>query len=210
MIAKLQYISQQDAYGNPIPSIRVALEAGCKLIQLRIKNQSLDVVIRYAEKAKSMCEAHQAKLIINDFPEAAAAVGAFGVHLGLNDMPVEKAKQILPKEIIIGGTANTFDDISRRAAEGVDYIGLGPYRFTKTKENLSPVLGLPGYKQLLNQMHKAQINLPIYAIGGIAADDVSTLMQTGIYGVAVSGVISFAKNPKAVVNNINKQLILNH
>ncbi len=99
-------------------------------------------------------------------------------------MPVAEARGILGKEFIIGGTANTFDDVKMHYKAGADYIGCGPFRFTTTKKDLSPVLGLEGYRSIILQMKEANIHLPIVAIGGITLEDIPSIMETGITGIA--------------------------
>lgn len=121
--------------------------------------------------------------------------GADGVHLGKNDMPVDEARRLLGNDRIIGGTANTFEDIERLHRQGADYIGCGPFRFTTTKKNLSPVLGLEGYKRIVSNMKAHGIDLPIVAIGGILKSDIADIMQTGVTGIAVSGGILNAESP---------------
>jgi thiamine-phosphate pyrophosphorylase len=206
MIDKLHYISQQPKNGSHLTAIKQALEAGCKWVQLRVKNQPADVVLEYAIEANRLCNQYGAKLIVNDYPEIALKAGAYGVHLGLQDMPVSQARAIVGEKIIIGGTANTFQHIKQRVAEGADYIGLGPYRFTTTKQNLSPIVGLQGYHIIRQQMQDAGIRIPIIAIGGILAEDVSSIMQAGLYGVAISGAITFADNQQQAVKQIYQQL----
>lgn len=189
MIDRLHYISQA-AYGGHLEAIERVLLAGGKWVQLRIKNEPDSVVLRLAIAAAALCKKHGARLIVNDDPLIALKAAADGVHLGLNDMPVAAARAILGPGKLIGGTANTFADIRLRVAEGVDYIGLGPYRFTTTKANLSPVIGLSGYITLMEQVKKAGIGTPLIAIGGITAADIPLLMQAGLYGVAMSGAMS--------------------
>jgi thiamine-phosphate pyrophosphorylase len=111
------------------------------------------------------------------------------------DMPPREARKILGDSFIIGGTANTFEDILHLKAEGVDYIGLGPFRFTSTKKNLSPVLGLSGYLQIMGQCRAHRINLPVFAIGGITPSDIPDIMSAGVSGVALSSTILQAKKP---------------
>lgn len=206
MIDKLHYISQQPKNGSHLTAIKQALEAGCKWVQLRVKNQPADVILEYAIEANRLCNQYGAKLIVNDHPQIALKAGAYGVHLGLQDMPVSQARDIVGEKIIIGGTANTFQHIKQRVAEGADYIGLGPYRFTATKQNLSPILGLQGYHIIMQQMQDADIRIPVIAIGGILAEDVATIMQAGLYGVAISGAITFADNQQQAVRQIYQQL----
>lgn len=213
MIDKLHYISQQSGNGSHISAIKQALEAGCKWVQLRVKNQPDAVILQYAMEANELCSQYGAKLIVNDHPEIALKAGAYGVHLGLQDMPVLRAREIAGKQLVIGGTANTFHDIEQRVAQGADYIGLGPFRFTATKQKLSPVLGLPGYENIMQQVRSAKIHIPVIAIGGILQEDIAPVMRTGVYGIAVSGAITYAGNPKQVVKHMYGQLnaaSLNH
>lgn len=202
MLDRLYFISQQTATKTHLTAIEEALEAGCRLVQLRVKNQPETTVLELAKAAKVLCEPYNAKLIINDFPHIAKTVNAWGIHVGLQDMPVEEVRAIVGSEMIIGGTANTFEHIQQRANEGVNYIGLGPFRFTATKEKLSPILGLEGYQRIMDKVRAAGIQLPIVAIGGILPDDVPGLRNAGVYSVAVSGALTNAVDQEAAVKKI--------
>lgn len=204
MIDRLYFISQQTTTKTHLATIEEALEAGCRLIQLRVKNQPEAGVLALAKEAKALCVRYNAKLIVNDFPLVAKTVGAWGIHVGLQDMAVKEVRAIVGPEMIIGGTANTIEHVLQRAQEGVDYIGLGPYRFTATKEKLSRILGLEGYQRIMHQVRAANMQLPIVAIGGIVADDVPGLRDAGIHGVAVSGAITSAPDQSAAVKRINE------
>jgi thiamine-phosphate pyrophosphorylase len=206
MIDKLHYISQQADDGSQLTAIQQALSAGCKWIQLRVKNQPKEVILDYAIIASKLCKQYGAKLIVDDHPDIALQSGAHGVHLGLQDMPVAEARRMVGDNMIIGGTANTFANILQRAYEGVDYIGCGPFRFTTTKEKLSPILGLSGYQKLIAQMEAAHIRIPVIAIGGILPEDVPVISKAGIYGVALSGAITFADHREQVVKQIYQHL----
>lgn len=205
MLHKLQYISQGSSPETHIQNIKSVLEAGVKLVQLRLKNISEELYTEYAIKAKELCDKYDAALIINDNVNVSKLSNANALHLGLDDMNVMEAKQIVPTKII-GGTANTFKHIKQRCAEKVDYIGLGPYRFTRTKEKLSPILGIEGYQNIIQQMKKENLHTPIYAIGGIELKDIESIINTGIYGIAVSGLLTNAENKKHLVTEINKIL----
>jgi thiamine-phosphate pyrophosphorylase len=205
MLDRLYYISQQTKTKTHTTAIREVLEAGCRLVQLRIKDEPEEKVLQQAQEAKALCDRYQAKLIVNDFPHIAAAIGAWGIHVGLQDMPVAAVRSIVGKQMIVGGTANTFEHVQQRAQEGVDYIGLGPYRFTTTKQKLSPVLGLEGYQRIMDKVRAAGIQLPIVAIGGIMADDVPGLLAAGIHGVAISGAVTNADNKKEIIERFQKQ-----
>jgi thiamine-phosphate pyrophosphorylase len=158
------------------------------------------------EAVKFLCEEYLANFIVNDDVHLAKQFNADGVHLGLTDMGVAEARAILGKTKIIGATANTFEDIVRQVNNGCDYVGLGPFQFTKTKKNLSPILGIEGYQSIINKMEQSKIEIPIYAIGGITLENVDALIQTGIHGIAVSGIITKSDNKQALITQLNEKL----
>ncbi len=203
MIEKLHFITQENEIYTHLRSITAACEAGIKWVQLRIKDKDEDEILELAQLAREICDEYGAKLIINDYPEIAKRVNADGLHLGKEDMPVDKARKIVGDEMIIGATANTLEDIIKHAENGADYIGLGPFRYTNTKKNLSPVLGLEGYENILSECGKLGIDVPIIAIGGIETSDVTALMGTGIHGIAVSGLIVNSGDMGGDVKKIN-------
>ena len=167
-----------------------------------MKDASPDEIRPDAVRIQALCREYGATFIIDDHVELVKELHANGVHLGKKDMPIAEARQILGKDFIIGGTANTFEDVQMHYQAGADYIGCGPFRFTTTKKNLSPILGLEGYKAIVSQMKTAGINLPIVAIGGITYDDIPSIMQTGVTGIALSGTILRAENPVVETHRI--------
>ena len=187
MHTRLQYISQGKTVQEQTENIQSALDAGCRWIQLRFKNAAIYELSDLAVKVKKMCSAYGATFIMNDRVDIAKKTDADGVHLGLLDTSIAEARSTLGENKIIGGTANTISDVQMRISEGCDYIGLGPFRFTVTKEKLSPVLGLDGIALIMKEVLSGVIQIPIYAIGGITPDDVATIMETGVFGIAVSG-----------------------
>ena len=191
----LQYISHFTPQIGYAEGIRMALEGGCRWIQLRMKDAPAEEIIACAEKVIPLCHRHGAKFLLDDHVELVRQLGADGVHLGKNDMPVDEARKILGPDIIIGGTAHTIEDIIRLHKQGADYIGCGPFRFTTTKKNLSPILGLDGYKSIVLKMKELGIDLPIVAIGGITVEDIPAVMGTGVSGIALSGAILGAPDP---------------
>jgi thiamine-phosphate pyrophosphorylase len=206
MINKLHYISQQTGQRSHLDNIRAACDAGCQWIQLRIKNETHENVLPVATAAKAICDRYNASLIINDYPHIAVAVDAAGVHVGLLDMTVAEARAIVGKDKIVGGTANTLSDVLTHVKNGASYVGLGPFRFTTTKQNLSPVLGIEGYEAIMAALREQQIATPVIAIGGILETDIPAIMQTGIHGIAVSGLISHAAGPQPLVQHIYELL----
>lgn len=192
---ELQFITHFTEKYSYYDSARMALEGGCRWIQLRMKDASPEEVEQEALRVQALCRTYHATFIIDDHVELVKKIHADGVHLGKHDMPVAEARRLLGNGFIIGGTANTFDDVKMHYEAGADYIGCGPFRFTTTKKNLSPILGLEGYQRIVSQMKEAGINLPIVAIGGITREDIPAILQTGVTGVALSGTILRADNP---------------
>jgi thiamine-phosphate pyrophosphorylase len=206
MYNRLQYISQGESVEEQLYNIHQALDNGCDWIQMRFKHQKQKKALVLAEAVKFLCEEYLANFIINDDVHLAEKINADGVHLGLSDMEVSEARVILGKTKIIGATANTFEDIVRQTNNGCDYIGLGPFQHTKTKTNLSPILGLEGYRSITSKIKELQIDIPIYAIGGITLVDVNPLIKTGIHGIAISGIITKSDNKQELITQLNEKL----
>lgn len=183
----LQFITHPSGKMTVMEEIRNVVEGGCKWVQLRMKDAARDEIIATAKEAKEICKGHGCILVIDDHADIAKELELDGVHLGKNDMPPTEAREFLGEEYIIGVTANTFDDIQTVRHLDIDYIGLGPFRFTETKAKLSPVLGISGYREIISRKKESDINLPVVAIGGIRYDDIEELMDTDIDGIAVSG-----------------------
>lgn len=155
------------------------------LVQLRMKGSPREAILETARDLQAICRSFRVPLIINDHVDIAEEISADGVHLGKEDMSPTLARQILGPSVLIGRTCNSLEDLDEARSQPVDYIGLGPFRFTKTKEKLAPELGLEGYQRL--KLH--DYPLPIYAIGGIRLEDAPALYATGIYGLAMSGAL---------------------
>ncbi|MEI7485897.1 MAG: thiamine phosphate synthase [Chryseobacterium sp.] len=195
---KLQYISQGFTIEDQELNIRKALDNGVKWIQVRWKNAPEHEFIKLCEISKKLCSDNQTVCIINDHVQIAKEIDADGVHLGLKDVSIEIARHILGENKIIGGTANTISNVLQRMNEPCNYIGLGPLRFTSTKEQLSPILGFEGYEEIIEYLKQKSLEIPkIFAIGGLVLSDIELLQQIGIYGVAVSGQIT---NQPSIIN----------
>ena len=203
---KLQFITHFTDKYTYFDSARLALEGGCRWIQLRMKDASDEEVEREAIRVQALCKEYGATFLLDDRVELVKKLKADGVHLGKNDMPIAEARRILGKDFIIGGTANTFEDVRAHYEAGADYIGCGPFRFTTTKKNLSPILGLEGYADIVHKMKENGIHLPIVAIGGITLQDIPDIMRTGVTGIALSGTILRAENPVEETRKINALL----
>lgn len=202
----IQFITHSNNRYGYVDGARLALEGGCRWVQLRMKEATEAEFMAAAAEIGRLCKEHGATFVLDDHVEWVEKIGADGVHLGKNDMPIDEARKILGNDKIIGGTANTFEDVERLYRQGADYIGCGPFRFTTTKKNLSPVLGLEGYQHIVDQMKSHGINLPIVAIGGILESDIKSILATGVSGIAVSGGILNAENPAEEMQRFLKHL----
>ena len=198
----IQFITHQNDCIGYAEGAKMALEGGCKWIQLRMKDATDDEVRSVAAEIQPLCKQNEAIFLLDDRVELVRELHADGVHLGKNDMPVDEARRVLGEEFIIGGTANTFEDIERLASQGADYIGCGPFRFTTTKKNLAPVLRIEGYRDIIENMRRAGIDIPVVAIGGITASDIDDILATGVKGIAVSGSVLTAENPVAMMRTL--------
>ena len=200
---RVQFITHYNERYSYVDSARIALEGGCRWIQLRMKEASEQLMEETALIIQQMCKDCGATFIIDDNVTLAKKINADGVHLGKNDMPVAEARKMLGDKFIIGGTVNTFDDILQHLQVGApDYFGCGPFRFTSTKKNLAPVLGCEGYKCIISKMRENNIAIPLIAIGGIDQDDIAQLIGCGVNGIALSSSILNAQNPIDEMNEI--------
>ncbi len=203
MISKLPslyFISQKTSLHSHLELIDIVTRNGVGLVQLRLKNIAIDEVYKTAEKAQFICNRNNAILIINDYLQVAYDLDLDGVHLGKSDASSNKARALLGKNKIIGRTANTLEDVLTLEKEDINYIGLGPFAFTETKKNLSPLLGVEGYRKIVRNR---KTSIPIYAIGGIIINDIQSLSNI-VDGIAVSGLIANANDIPKTIQAIQK------
>lgn len=200
----LQFISHYTECYSYLDSIRMALDGGCQWVQLRMKEASTEEFLKIGPEVRKLCDQYKATFIVDDHVELIKELGADGVHLGKMDMPVAEARKILGNDFIIGGTANTFEDVLMHYQGSANYVGCGPFRFTTTKKGLSPILGLEGYRNIIRQMQEADIHIPVVAIGGITIADIPAILSTGVTDIALSGTILTAKDPVSQTKEIIK------
>ena len=200
---QLQFITHHSEEYSYIDSARMALEGGCRWVQLRMKDADASLLEETALTIQQMCREHGATFIINDNVALAKKIGADGVHLGKHDMPIAEARAILGEKFIIGGTVNSFEEIINHMQGATpDYFGCGPFRYTSTKRNLAPILGFEGYRRITQQMRDSDIHIPIVAIGGVAKSDIQQLLECGATGIALSSSILNAANPPLEMQKI--------
>lgn len=203
----LQFITNESDKYSIAEEVQMAIEGGCRWVQLRMKDATDEEVRETALELIPMCQETDTFLVINDRVNVVNDLKVSGVHLGKDDMNPLEARELLGPHAIIGITANTAADIIKYKGKDIDYVGVGPFRFTTTKKNLAPELGLDGYKAIVDEVRTAGIELPLVAIGGITIDDIESLMATGIQGIAMSGAIINAPDPMLYTSKVMERLL---
>jgi thiamine-phosphate pyrophosphorylase len=192
----LQFITNSSSVNGTIKQALQALNGGCRWVQVRMKDADDNDVMQAVSALLPRFNAENAKLLIDDRVQLVAKLGAHGVHLGHDDMSPSEAREILGPNSIIGYTVNNIEHARNALSLPIDYIGMGPWRFTTTKKKLAPVLGADGIHELINFLRENNKNIPVVAIGGITVDDVAEVLLTGASGVAISGEIANSATPE--------------
>ena len=161
------------------------LKAGVTCVQLREKHMSDEEILKEASLLKDLCDRYQVPLIINDRPDLAKKVGASGVHVGLSDMGIQKARKLLGEDFIIGGSAHNVEEALAAEAAGADYLGCGAVFGSTTKTN---------------------VKIPVVAIGGVNSDNLPLLAGSGIAGAAVVSGLFKPTDKAAAVRRFLSQL----
>lgn len=203
----LQFITNPSDKYSIVEEAQMAIEGGCRWIQLRMKDATDEEVRNAAIEIIPMCRETDTFLIIDDRVNLVDELRVSGVHLGKEDMDPMEAREKLGPHAIIGVTANTAADILKYKGKDIDYVGLGPCKPTKTKKNLAPVIGLDGYKAIIDEVRAAGMEIPIVAVGGININDVSKLTEQGVNGLAISSAIINAPDPVLYTSQIMEKLL---
>lgn len=203
----LQFITHESERYSIAEEVQMAIEGGCRWIQLRMKDATDEEVRETALEIIPMCKETDTFLIIDDRVNVVADLKVSGVHLGKEDMDPLEARELLGPHAIIGITANTANDILKYKGKDIDYAGVGPFRFTTTKKRLAPELGLDGYREIVHTVREAGVDLPLVAIGGISLDDIDPLRETGVNGIAMSGAIINAPDPVLYTSRVMERLL---
>jgi thiamine-phosphate pyrophosphorylase len=191
-IEKLHYITHDIPHLSHIEQTQLACEAGAKWIQYRCLSKTDETLLQEINDIAEICDDWGTTLIVTDHVHLNGKADIQGFHIEDMDADFVALRKLVGNDITLGGSANTIENLIRLAQEGVDYVGYGPFAVTETKPNNYALLGIEGYQNLVKEFKDQAINLPVLAVGGIKTYDVEALMQTGIYGIAVSGAINFA------------------
>jgi len=190
-IEKFHFITHDIDQHTHVEQAQIACEAGSKWIQYRCLTKNDDELLQDINAIAEICDDWGATLIVTDHIHLNGQADIQGFHIEDMDADFITIRSQLGEALTIGGSANTLEGLLRLAQEGVDYAGLGPFHDTTTKPNNLPLLGVEGYKQV---MQKLDIDFPVLAVGGITPEDIDKLMQTGIFGIAASSAINQSEN----------------
>jgi thiamine-phosphate pyrophosphorylase len=179
---------------QPDRFLEAALRGGVDIVQLRCKQAGDDELLAAAERFARICGDHGALLIINDRPDLAVMAGADGVHVGQDDMPVARAREIVGEDRLVGLSTHTPAQID--AATGIDYIGVGPVHETPTKP------GRPAVGTALVRYAAAHAKVPFFAIGGIAPSNVESVRAAGAERIAVVRALVDAEDPESAARSL--------
>ncbi|MDX9896188.1 MAG: thiamine phosphate synthase [Desulfofustis sp.] len=179
--------------------VAAAVDGGVCCVQLREKECSTREFLREAKELMALLQPRNIPLIINDRLDIALAVGAAGVHLGQNDLPLREARHLGGDRLIIGVSAESIEDAMEAEAEGADYLGLSPVFATATKKDHAPPLGLSGVAAI-----RARTGLPLVAIGGINAVNGAAVLAAGADGIAVVSAIVAAADPTHAARELHR------
>ena len=186
---------------STVEVVRAAIRGGVSCVQLREKGCSTREFMDEARLLKALLAGTGVPLFINDRLDVALAVGADGVHLGQNDLPIADARRLVGNRMIIGISAESVADAIRAEAEGADYIGASPVFTTPTKTDTAPPLGLDGLRAI-----RRAVRLPLVAIGGIDANNAAQVLRAGADGLAVVSAIVSAPCPRTAAAALRQQI----
>ena len=181
-------------------SIELAIQGGVTLVQLREKSISTLKFLQLAIKVKEITSRHHIPLISNDRLDIALAVDADGLHVGQNDLPMLKARELFPNKII-GVSVSTLEEAFLAQQQGADYIGVGAIFSTSTKTDAPDV----SLEQL--ELIKKSVTIPVVAIGGINRTNLQQVMATGIDGVSVVSAILAQENIQMATKQLKELMI---
>jgi thiamine-phosphate pyrophosphorylase len=184
-----------------LEQVELSLQGGIRIIQLREKDLLETDFIKLASEALQLTRAHNAFLIINDSVEVMQAVGADGLHLGQEDIPLTKARKILGDDIVIGVSVKTAEEARQAERDGADYVAVNGVFPTATKENLGYLPGLEGVSKI-----RQATRLPVIGIGGINLQNCCSVIEAGAHGIAVVTAITLSDDIPGTCRNFFEQI----
>jgi thiamine-phosphate pyrophosphorylase len=201
LLGRLHVITDNRFERDPLLVVKIALDAGADVIQVRVKGWTDRCLFALTEQVVDWCGPYRASCIVNDRVDVALATGAAGVHLGADDLPVAVARQLLGPDFEVGGTARDPETARTLVAAGASYLGVGPCFATVTKSGLPDPIGLSGVSAVA-----AAVSVPVIAIGGVRVERVDELRAAGAHGVAVVDAVSGAVDPARSVRELLREV----
>ncbi len=191
--ARLYFVADR---GGMERALEGALAGGVDLFQLRDKDATDEDLLAAAATARSLCEAAGALFLLNDRPDLAAASGADGVHVGQDDMPVDRARKLVGDDALVGLSTHSMQQAQAGCRTGADYIAVGPVHATPTKEG-RPAIGVEPIKYAA-----AHVSVPWFAIGGLDAGNVGAVVRAGARRIVVVRALAQADDPEAAARTL--------
>jgi thiamine-phosphate pyrophosphorylase len=202
-ISKFHYLTQDLPHRSHIDQVQIACQAGANWIQYRCLTKADDELIDEINEIAVICDDWGATLILTNYYELLDRVDAQGVHIEDFDADLIAIRKHIGDDKTLGASATNIENLLQiQNTRMVDYCGYGPFAHTDTKPNNKPLLGFQGYRDL----QKHPIEIPAIAVGGIQLNDVEHLLETGVYGIAVSGAINLAIDPGAVLKEFYRKI----
>ncbi|MFD0766358.1 thiamine phosphate synthase [Mucilaginibacter lutimaris] len=202
-ISKFHYLTQDLPNRSHAEQVQIACEAGANWVQYRCMSKSDEEMIAELHHIASICDDWGATLILANHYHLLDKVDAQGVHIEDLNADLAAIREAITDEKTLGASATNIDGLlALQNSAVVDYCGYGPFAHTTTKANDKPLLGYEGYRQLERQL----IEIPVIAVGGVQLNDVELLMQTGVYGIAVSSAVNLSPDPGGMVKEIYRKI----
>jgi len=206
-ISQFHYLTQDLPNRTHVEQAQIACQAGANWIQYRCLSKCDEALIADINEIAAICDDWGATLILTDHYYLLDQVDAQGVHIEDPKADFNAIRTYIGDDKTLGGSAHAFEDILHICHSAqVDYIGCGPFSITLTKPNNYPILGIDGYKNILQKMNQQAIDIPILGVGGITIDDVEALLNIGLYGLAVSSAINTTTHPDQTLKNFYKMI----
>ena len=203
-ISKLHFLTQDLPNRTHLEQVQLACEAGANWIQYRCMSKSDEEMLKELHPIASVCDDWGATLIITDHSHLVDLADIQGVHIEDMEADLSLIRNEIGESKTLGASANNIDQIKKHISNDVDYIGLGPFAHTDTKPNNYSHLGVFGYEQIIEELNKSALNIPLIAVGGINLQNVTGLLATGIYGIAVSSAFNKSESPKQMYKQFHQ------
>ena len=202
-ISKFHYLTQDLPNRSHADQAHIACGAGANWIQYRCLTKTDEELIAEINEIAAICDDWGATLIITNHYHLLDKVDAQGVHIEDFDADLAAIREHISDQKTLGASATNIERLLQVQNTGVvDYCGYGPFAHTDTKPNDKPLLGFEGYREI----QKHPVEIPVIAVGGITLIDVEPLMETGIYGIAVSAAVNLAIDPAEAVKAFYRKI----